>query len=84
MSLKYKIMRDALSFWSKDLAARNLKRNSYPRKLTASLTKISLLMLYVHQNNPCSLWQPYNTWENFCFSNTDAAGMLKNQYALRD
>jgi hypothetical protein len=83
MSLKYKIMRDALSFWSKDLAARNLKLNSYPRKLIASLTMISLLMLYVYQNSPCSLWQSYNMWENFSFSNTDATGMLSNQYALR-
>jgi hypothetical protein len=84
MSLKYKIMRDALNFWSKDLAARNLKLRSYPRKLIASLTKISLLMLYVHQNNPCSLWQSHSMWENFSVFNTVADGMLSKQYALRD
>ena len=84
MSLKYKIMRDALSFWSKDLVARNLKLRSYPRNLIASLTKISLLMLSVHQNNPCSLWQSHSMWENFSVFNTDAAGMLSKQYTLRD
>jgi hypothetical protein len=41
-------------------------------------------MLYVYQNNPSSLWQSYNMWENFSVSNIDAAGMLSNQYALRD
>jgi hypothetical protein len=84
ISLKYKIIRDALSFWNKDLAARNLKLRSYLRKLIVSLTKISMLMLYVHQNNPCSLWQSHSMWENFSIFNTDAAGMLSKQYALRD
>ena len=54
MSLKYNIMRDALSFWSKDLAARNSKLSSYPKKLIASLTKNSLLKHFWLERNEVS------------------------------
>jgi hypothetical protein len=70
--------------WCLKLLKQRFSSTEVKTEFLPSVTKISLLMLYVYQNNPCILWKSYSVWENFSVSNTAAAGIHINQYALRD